>query len=59
MVTTQNSHRYEVVLDDGRWLRPLLASASKRTQAQPDQQTVERIRNQVFYQIERESALVA
>jgi hypothetical protein len=60
MVTTRKLHRQEATLDDGQWLRPLLAGAADKTRSQPDAGAVARIRETVLEHIERESvSLVA
>jgi len=59
-VTNVKSYRQEATLDDGQWLRPLLAGAADKTRSQPDAGAVARIREVVLYRIERESvSLVA
>jgi len=59
-VISRKTYKQEANLDDGRWLRPLMAGAAEKTQAQPDAGAVARIREVVLHQIERESvSLVA
>jgi hypothetical protein len=59
-VMSRKSFKQEAVLDDGQWLRPLIAGAADKTQSQPDVGAVARIRETVLGQIERESlSLVA
>ncbi|MGD0765957.1 MAG: hypothetical protein ABR978_06585 [Dehalococcoidia bacterium] len=48
-------NEHTVILDDGKWLRLKLASVPLRTQLQPDEATVARIRNRVLGQIGQES----
>ena len=57
---SRKSYKQEAVLDDGQWLRPLMAGAADKTRSQPDVGAVARIRETVLGQIERESlSLVA
>jgi hypothetical protein len=52
--------KQEAALDDGQWLRPLLAGMAVKVRWQPDATTLARIREAVLSQIERESmSLVA
>ena len=55
MVMRLKSYRHTVPLDDGKWLRLMIASAPLKVQLQPDDATVARIREQVFEQIAQES----
>jgi hypothetical protein len=60
MVTIGKLYKQEPSLDDGRWLRPLMAGAADKTQSQPDAYAIARIRATVLERIERESvSLVA
>ena len=57
---SRKSFKQEAVLDDGQWLRPLIAGAADKTRSQPDVGAVARIRETVLGQLERESlSLVA
>ena len=57
---SRKSYKQEAVLDDGQWLRPLIAGAADKTRSQPDVGAVARIRETVLDRIERESlSLVA
>ena len=57
---SRKSFKQEAVLDDGQWLRPLMAGAADKTRSQPDAGAVARIREVVIYRIERASlSLVA
>ena len=57
---SRKSYKQEAVLDEGQWLRPLMAGAAEKTQSQPDVGAVARIREVVLYRIERGSvSLVA
>ena len=59
-VISRKTFKQEAYLDDGQWLRPLMAGAADKTQSQPDAGAVARIREVVLHQIERESvSLVA
>ena len=56
----RKTFKQEAVLDDGQWLRPLIAGAADKTRSQPDVGAVARIRETVLDRIERESlSLVA
>ncbi len=56
----RKTYKQEATLDDGQWLRPLMAGAAEKTQSRPDAGAVARIRETVLGQIERESvSLVA
>ena len=57
---SRKTFKQEATLDDGQWLRPLIAGAADKTQSQPDVGAVARIREVVLYRIERASvSLVA
>jgi len=59
-VISRKTYKQEATLDDGQWLRPLMAGAAEKTQLQPDAGAVARIRETVLDRIERESvSLVA
>ena len=59
-VISRKSYKHEAHLDDGQWLRPLMAGVAEKTQSQPDAGAVARIREVVLYRIERGSvSLVA
>ena len=59
-VISRKTYKQEAILDDGRWLRPLMAGAADKTRSQPDAGAVARIRETVLDRIERESvSLVA
>ena len=59
-VISRKTYKQEAILDDGQWLRPLIAGAADKTQSQPDAGAVARIREVVLYRIERGSvSLVA
>jgi hypothetical protein len=59
-VIIRKTFKQEATLDDGQWLRPLMAGAAEKTRLQPDAGAVARIRETVRNQIERESvSLVA
>jgi len=59
-VISRKTFKQEAILDDGQWLRPLMAGAVDKTQSQPDAGAVARIRETVLNRIERESvSLVA
>ena len=57
---SRKSCKQEATLDDGQWLRPLMAGWADKTQSQPDRGAVARIREVVLDRIERGSiSLVA
>ena len=57
---SRKTFKQEATLDDGQWLRPLMAGAADKTRSQPDAGAVARIREVVIYRIERASvSLVA
>lgn len=59
-VIQRKPFKQEAALDDGQWLRPLLAGTTVKVRWQPDAATLVRIREAVLGQIERESvSLVA
>jgi hypothetical protein len=59
-VIDRKIYQQEGTLDDGQWLRPLIAGTAEKTRSQPDAGAVARIREVVLYRIERESvSLVA
>lgn len=56
----RKTFKQEAVLDDGQWLRPLMAGAIDKTRWQPDVGAVARMREVVLSQMGRESvSLVA
>jgi hypothetical protein len=55
LVTKMKLHIHTEVYDDGEWLRPFFESAQARTESLPDDETVERIREQLFRLIAQES----
>ena len=55
MVMRLKPCKHTVPLDDGKWLRLMIASAPLKVQLQPDDATVARIREQVFEQIAQDS----
>jgi hypothetical protein len=67
MVTSRKPYQYEAVLsdrgqalDDGQWLKPLMAGVPESVRFQPEARTVARIRERVLNAIERQStSLVA
>lgn len=60
MVTRKRSYEPRETLDEGEWLRLMLALVLATTQSLPDSETVARIRERLLYQIEDESiSLVA
>ena len=50
----RKTFKQEAVLDDGQWLRPLMAGAIDKTRSQPDVGAVARIREVVLSQMGRE-----
>ena len=59
-VISRKTFKQEAILDDGQWLRPLMAGAADKMRSQPDAGAVARIREAVLHRIERESvSLVA
>jgi hypothetical protein len=55
VVIRGKSYKPSETLDEGEWLRPLMASVRERVQSLPDSEIVDHIRGQVFYEIARES----
>lgn len=54
-MTKMKLYIHTEVYDDGEWLRPFFETAQARNQSVPDDQTVERIREQLFRLIAQES----
>ncbi|MBE3110379.1 MAG: hypothetical protein IMZ46_07670 [Acidobacteria bacterium] len=50
----RKTFKQEAVLDDGQWLRPLMAGAIDKTRSLPDVGAVARIREVVLSQMGRE-----
>jgi len=53
-VIIRKTFTQEPILDDGSWLRPLIAGAAEKTQSQPDTETVGRIRETIVDRIRRQ-----
>jgi hypothetical protein len=49
------SYKPSETLDEGEWLRLLMASVRESVQSLPDSETVDRIRDCVFYEIAQDS----
>ncbi|HUS83425.1 MAG TPA: hypothetical protein VM013_09255 [Dehalococcoidia bacterium] len=57
---TRKPFKQEGFLDDGQWLRPLIAGTTEKTRSRPDAGAIARMRETVLDQIERASvSLVA
>lgn len=55
MVAKMNVRRPTGLIDNGEWLRPLVAAAQAKTRILPDDDTVARIRAQLLHILAQES----